>query len=264
MKNLVFDIDGTISFNGQTISPLIVDEIHNLSANFTIFFASARHPRDIIRILPQKLIDHAALVGANGSICMKDNTVLYKKTIDNTTVDTIIHLLSTYECSYLIDAVRGFYKSDIHHDFFEYITPFGSCDEQEISELKETGVLKFLILSSNDPDHQKLQSEIQTLPGISLHRHSDGTFDITASSVDKYTAIHESFHIKNNFICFGNDQNDLPLFQNSNHSFLIGDHEALRPYATEQILEYSEEKYIESIVRVLREHEIFNSVNSIG
>lgn len=248
MNNIVFDIDGTICFDGVSISPRIIEAIDKLDDNFNIFFASARHPRDIAQILPMEILDKSILIGANGAICKSNDKVVYKKCISQSHIDNIIHVLEENEASYLIDGVYGYLKSDIEHDFFQRIKPRGSCRESSIEELMDRGVLKFLILSSNDNNHDGLKADLDNFIDIELHNHSDGTFDITVPNVNKYVVLDKLYNIGNTFVCFGNDLNDLPLFQNAKYSYLIGEHEQLIPYASEQILESSEDAYIKSIV----------------
>ncbi|AXB34279.1 HAD family phosphatase [Vibrio campbellii] len=139
--NIVFDIDGTICFDGESISPIILDKIYELSFKNRIFFASARHPRDISRLLPEKLKKNSILVGANGAICQKYDSVIYSRPMSINTVDNILSILDSYECSYLIDGVQCYYKSVKKHRFFKVITPFDNCSEKGVNELKEIGVL---------------------------------------------------------------------------------------------------------------------------
>ncbi len=251
-NNIVFDIDGTICFDGENISPLLTDAIHTLGDDLNIFFASARHPRDIKHVLPRELSATSVSVGANGAICEKQGEILYKNTISQANVNTIIEILERHHFSYLIDGVRGYYQSDKEHDFFDKISPLGDDEESEISMLKEVGILKFLILSASIEDARDPVLEIDDLSGVSLHHHSDGTFDITASSIDKYSAIDKVYSVGDDFVCFGNDKNDLTLLQNSKYSFQIGEHKELTPYATEQIIGSSEEEYVQAILEALR------------
>lgn len=251
-RTLVFDIDGTLCFDGVSISPAILTEIENLSRHSAIFFASARHPRDMVRLLPDSLIQCSALIGANGAICKRGETVLYLRPIQNRDVDSIITILDRHHCAYLIDGVEGYHKSTITHHFFGCIAPEGSCRERSIIALQKVGIIKFLVLSSSAENFEALYTEILMIPGLSLHKHSDGTFDITIASTDKYIALHEAFGIEEDFICFGNDDNDLPLFKKSAYAFLVGDKETLAPYADEQIRGIHQEETIENIVSILQ------------
>ena len=52
--NFVFDIDGTLCFNGKTIDQAIVDALNKLLEHgHTITFASARPIRDLVPVLPK-------------------------------------------------------------------------------------------------------------------------------------------------------------------------------------------------------------------
>jgi Predicted hydrolases of the HAD superfamily len=63
----IFDVDGTLSFDGKTISPLINRAIKDLiDADNEVIFASARPIRDLLPMIPS-FTDHK-LIGANGAM----------------------------------------------------------------------------------------------------------------------------------------------------------------------------------------------------
>ena len=168
------------------------------------------------------------------------------------TVDNILSILDSYECSYLIDGVQCYYKSVKKHRFFKVITPFDNCSEKGVNELKEIGVLKFLILPCKEESHALALDKLELLPNISIHKHSDTSFDVTVSDVNKFIAINESCNIGSDFVFFGNDFNDLPLFENSSYSFLIGENNCLGIHANEKIEKCKIERgYTTSLINAL-------------
>ncbi len=249
--NIVFDIDGTLCFNGKDIHLLILEEISKLSSKFNIIFASARHPRDIARILPNDIKKSSILVGANGAVCEKNSEILYKKTIKNSTVERLVNILNKHKCSYLIDGVHGYYKSSIKHKFFKNITPYAQCTEQSIKKLYEVGILKILVLHSPVYDYDELIKDINKIEDINIHNHSDLSFDITICDIDKYNAIKSTLGIKNNFICFGNDLNDISLFKNSLYSLQVGKNVKLAFHAKETLLAYDGD-YTKALVSAIK------------
>ncbi|MGO5864836.1 HAD hydrolase family protein [Staphylococcus aureus] len=61
----VFDIDGTLCFNGKSIDPSIIDSLLQLQhAGHELIFASARPIRDLLPVLPEVFHQHT-LIGAN-------------------------------------------------------------------------------------------------------------------------------------------------------------------------------------------------------
>ena len=68
--NFIFDIDGTICFDGCSIDPSIKQRLFKLrQANHNVMFASARPIRDLLPVIPEFADD--TLIGGNGSIYLK-------------------------------------------------------------------------------------------------------------------------------------------------------------------------------------------------
>lgn len=64
----VFDIDGTLCFNGKSIDPSIVDALLQLqNSGHELIFASARPIRDLLPVLPEVFHQHT-LIGQSSSI----------------------------------------------------------------------------------------------------------------------------------------------------------------------------------------------------
>lgn len=63
--NFVFDIDGTLSFDGRTIAlPITQALTYLIRAHHKVVFASARPIRDLLPIIPE--FEHQPLIGGNG------------------------------------------------------------------------------------------------------------------------------------------------------------------------------------------------------
>jgi len=63
---IVFDVDGTICFNGQYIDELLINKIKEINKKYDVIFASARPIRDLIPVV--KEFKNEILIGGNGSI----------------------------------------------------------------------------------------------------------------------------------------------------------------------------------------------------
>ncbi|MBY0345558.1 MAG: HAD hydrolase family protein [Neisseriaceae bacterium] len=61
----VFDIDGTLTTDGQPISQRVGDGLLDLAQESTLIFASARPIRDMLPMLPVEL-HHCLMIGATG------------------------------------------------------------------------------------------------------------------------------------------------------------------------------------------------------
>lgn len=69
----VFDIDGTICFNGKFIESRLNQVIQQLNRQHDIIFASARPIRDLLPVVRD--YSNHWLIGGNGSIISKDGEI---------------------------------------------------------------------------------------------------------------------------------------------------------------------------------------------
>ncbi|AOO98670.1 putative hydrolase [Staphylococcus aureus] len=77
----VFDIDGTLCFDGRLIDQTIIDTLLQLQHDgHELIFASARPIRDLLPVLPSVFHQHT-LIGANGAMishfCYQTNSYRY-------------------------------------------------------------------------------------------------------------------------------------------------------------------------------------------
>ena len=72
--NFIFDIDGTICFDGNHIDQSIKNRLMQLNdENHKVIFASARPIRDLLPVIPE-FADYT-LIGGNGSIISKNGQI---------------------------------------------------------------------------------------------------------------------------------------------------------------------------------------------
>lgn len=72
--NFIFDIDGTICFDGCSIDSSIKQRLFKLrQANHNVILASARPIRDLLPVIPEFADD--TLIGGNGSIISKNGQI---------------------------------------------------------------------------------------------------------------------------------------------------------------------------------------------
>lgn len=96
--------------------------------------------------------------------------------------------------------------------------------------------MKFLVLRQNSEScSTKLLSELSEFQGIAIHLHSDGSFDLTADQVNKYLPVRSVLNISDDYVCFGNDLNDLPLFVHGRCAIQVGHHADLEKFSHIQI-----------------------------
>ncbi|WP_249630629.1 HAD hydrolase family protein [Streptococcus uberis] len=76
IKYLVFDLDGTIVFDGKAIEASLLELLRQLQEKYHLIFASARPIRDMLPLLGD--FEKSDLIGANGSM-YRQNQLIHLK-----------------------------------------------------------------------------------------------------------------------------------------------------------------------------------------
>lgn len=127
------------------------------------------------------------------------------------------------------------------------VDPHKLANRVEIDQIES--FIKIVVLSCNN--FEELSERITQLD-VTIHYHSaEDILDITYKEVNKMAALEQSGLSLETFICFGNDMNDLPLFQKAHHSVVIGEYEPLLMIAKDQIL--VDEQVEKNIISKLQE-----------
>lgn len=230
--NFIFDIDGTICFQGKPVSPKILDALFELKqAGHLIGFASARPCRDMLPVLDERFYD-GLLIGGNGAMTYYERKLIHLFEISRPLYEHMVDIFEQFQASYLVDlAWDYYYKGTESHPFLQKVDPgrLGRRVERDSVEL----VAKVLVTECEDA--QALKAKIKQLD-LNIHQHSDEqVLDMTAISVDKMKALQQFGIQPREFICFGNDTNDIPMFKEARHAVMIGEHSELSAYAAEKI-----------------------------
>ncbi|MED4784768.1 HAD family hydrolase [Brevibacillus choshinensis] len=228
----IFDLDGTICFKGKPISTRILDCLLEIEREgHSVGFASARPCRDMLPVLDERFTNHL-LIGANGAMTYYQGKLLGHTPIPDHLANEIISILRDHRAQFLIDDKWDYaHNCGGAHPFLSHVDPRQSASRIDFDQLD--AVLKILILSGDRFD--ELSARMKQLD-VSLHFHSaEGILDLTYKGVNKFAALQRFDLVGEPFICFGNDMNDVCLFDQAQHSVLIGDYEPLLPLATEKI-----------------------------
>ena len=98
---LVFDLDGTIVFNGYEIEANILEKLRQLDEKVKIIFASARPIRDMLPLLED--FPDNDLIGGNGSIVRMKQGIFPTQTITPNSVEKIVTFIQLRGLEYIID-----------------------------------------------------------------------------------------------------------------------------------------------------------------
>ncbi|MDJ0933569.1 HAD-IIB family hydrolase [Breoghania sp.] len=220
---LVFDIDQTICFDRYTIPPTIHRAIMRAKADNRIVFASARHPRDMYRVPGEELAEDAWLIGCNGAIAFQDHKVSYARPLQWELTGRILELLEETGTSYLADGIfTSCREPETGHALLDEVTGFGRFHITRSADMDRAEVIKILFLPGigADPD---LMARLDAFNGVDVHRHRDGSIDITVSGIDKWAYLSRLKTDDRAFAAFGDDTNDLMMLRAVRFNVVVGD-----------------------------------------
>lgn len=124
----VFDIDGTLCFDGRLIDQTIIDTLLQLQHDgHELIFASARPIRDLLPVLPSVFHQHT-LIGANGAMISQQSKISVIKPIHTDTYHHIFKIIQKYELDYIIDDDWNYAAQlDAENAIFERLDPNNSA-----------------------------------------------------------------------------------------------------------------------------------------
>nr|WP_106782001.1 HAD family hydrolase [Lysinibacillus timonensis] len=235
--NFVFDIDGTLCFDGKTIDISIIEALNELSTfGHEIIFASARPIRDLVPVLPPHL-KKGKLVGGNGCF-ISDNEGIKANHFVSELMEQLHIIIQNHQLTYLADGEWDYaFTGSTDHPIYKNIN-HSTAKNYPIMELQK--ICK-LVLFKPSPT---VIEELQQLPVcITSYKHEDA-IDISPLGINKVYGL-EQLQVKE-FIAFGNDSNDQCLFENARYSVCVGDNE-VHKYASIKI---SKDDVAETIVEL--------------
>lgn len=222
---MVFDVDGTLSFDGTSIAEDIVEALVAASHKHRIVFASARPLRDLAPIVPAA-VSSAWLVGANGALRSGPSgvTSTHFSAETRARLDSII---AGHRLTHLIDGEWDYsYTGDGGDSVIAKVNRAGANNVPASS----LGVyVKALVFAPTRETTRALHSL-----GLTVTEHSaEHVIDLAPTGIDKATGVAAlAGHVP--FIAFGNDANDVSLFRSAARSYCVGVHPAGQ-HATERI-----------------------------
>ncbi|UMT79396.1 Cof-type HAD-IIB family hydrolase [Staphylococcus roterodami] len=219
----VFDIDGTLCFNGKSIDSSIIDALLQLqNAGHELIFASARPIRDLLPVLPEVFHQHT-LIGANGAMISQQSNISVIKPIQAYTYHHILRIIQKYELDYIIDDDWNYAaKLDAENAIFERLDPHKLASCTNVANIDTP--IKIILLNIEPPQITSILNELnkyhQELEII--HHSNEFNIDITAQNINKYTALQYIYGKDVEYIAFGNDHNDIIMLQYATNGYIVG------------------------------------------
>ncbi|MCA0148410.1 MULTISPECIES: HAD family hydrolase [Rossellomorea] len=255
----VFDLDGTICFKGKPISTRIVQCLLELKSDgHEVLFASARPIRDMLPVLDARFHSFP-LIGGNGSLLYHKGEVIHSTSFHEKDLKKIYGLIEQYKSTYLIDSEWDYaYTGPLDHPILNFLDPDNLAQRHPVASLNS--IVKILLLSASN--FQELIDELQDLDIVVNIHTNENVVDISPFNIHKWSALSEFGVDEGDFIAFGNDANDINMFQKAKHAVMIGYHEGLSSFADEQIPLTGD--YEEEIIRKLKELTLVYNDITIG
>ncbi|MFF5995096.1 HAD family hydrolase [Lysinibacillus sp. KU-BSD001] len=224
--NFVFDLDGTICFQGQPLEEHICAALDLLLRNgHQVIFASARPIRDMLPVLQEKY-HTCAMVGGNGAFTYRQGTVNVTY-FSNETTRILKDVIKQFRLTYLADSDWDYaYTGSTNHPIYRNIDPQKRAVHKGLDELNE--ICKLVLFSPPN----EVKEVVKKLPVNVFEHHAEDILDISPMHIDKISGLHRLQIYE--FIAFGNDANDACLFEQAVYSVCVGNH-PVSEKATEQI-----------------------------
>lgn len=213
--NFVFDLDGTLCFDGQTIAPAIQNALHKLSAQENeIIFASARPIRDMISLIPSEF-KRGKLVGGNGCFTYDDGDITTTY-LEPDLIASLKAIILKHNLTYLADGEWDFsFTGSQEHQIYKNI------DQTTAKNIAFNELEKVCKLVLFNPTTAVLD-ELAGLPILVTAYKNENAIDVSPLGINKVAGLRQ-LNITE-FIAFGNDSNDQCLFDNAIQSICIGEH----------------------------------------
>lgn len=228
----VFDLDGTICFRGEPVTETILSCLEEItSEGHEVIFASARPIRDMLPVLNERFHKYA-LIGGNGSLICKEGVTTHIECFAEEQTRRLLLLIEEHEATYLIDSEWDYaYTGPVNHSILSKVDTSQLAKRVAVESLNS--IVKILILSANNME--ELAGKLVDL-GVVIHRHRDeDVIDVSPQGIHKWNALQQLGVEEKQYIAFGNDANDIPMFKEAMHSVMIGYHKDLAIHATETI-----------------------------
>lgn len=240
--HFIFDIDGTICFDGQTIERRIEQALQRcLALGHSVTFASARPIRDLLPVLPTSL-QHCSCIGGNGAF-LRQQQGIRVTAFSEEIKEQLQQIITQHQLTYLVDSDWDYcYTGSEQHVLFQRIDPLNSAQNKVLTELTQWTKL---ILFTNDA---QVFAQVQQL-GVACYVHDgEQLIDISPANISKWHAAKQLGMTSDSVIAFGNDQNDLSLFQHAHQSVCVGSH-AVGQAATMRITRFDVAQTIQELAQ---------------
>ncbi|CCK20040.1 HAD-IIB family hydrolase [Pseudolactococcus laudensis] len=209
MAILVFDLDGTIVFDGVQIKPELLAILKTLNHHHNIIFASARPIRYMLPLLSD--FPNNDLIGGNGSMVRRNGCIEVTATIDADSARQIVAKIVSEKLDYIID---------YDWDYTAKVAPdhliWQKLDTNQLAQnipLQFDNVSKIITFNTSE--------DFKFLFPDALYHTDVQEMVFTGKNINKYTTL-KTLIGDFAYTAFGNDRNDIDLLNHAETAFQIG------------------------------------------
>ncbi len=245
------DLDGTLLRSDKTISKEDWEMLEFLGEHGILrVVATGRNYRKVKEVIPEHApFDYVAFSTGAGIFDCRNNELLYKKNIAQTTVNKINEMLVEKRLNFYVfkgipeNSFCWYYRGEHICEEFERYYSFHHAYASLLPENSEidTDACQFLVIFENADDYSQLKAELEShFEDIKVLRASSPLetgyvwMEIFHNSVSKGNAIRYLCDLHgiphNSTFSIGNDYNDLELLDFTSISYLVDNSpEELKP-----------------------------------
>lgn len=230
----VFDLDGTLCFDGETISEDIKTSLKTAERfGHRIAFATARSYRDCLKVLGDDL-SQETVIGLNGGLAYRDGRIIYHNQIDQQAYKAVLSWCQRRQLPFFIDDELNYSGQEVERfTFYRFVDPLGIAKQLAVEEMITP--IKMVVDLSKDEDFvDDMCQDLFCLNQLTVFYHDvEKYLYITPRGTTKAEAVKALYH--SDFVAFGNDDNDRNLFEQSTYSVQVGNYASLMGVSDEQI-----------------------------
>lgn len=232
--HFVFDLDGTICFDGFTIEASIKEALGQApDFGHELLFASARSYRDCIDVLGESLSQNM-VIGLNGGVVYDKGKLFTYHRLDKSVFQRTIDFCNHYHIPYFVDDDFNYASHRAHKiPFIKSVDPLSLATALDITQLHHP-IKMVLYMGEHEELLPLLVDELKKVgfANISYHENEKCLY-LNPDGITKASTLSQI--IGNQFVAFGNDKNDIDMFKLAQYSVQIGDYHLLKDYADEQV-----------------------------
>lgn len=228
IRMIGLDLDGTLLRRDQTVSEGNLQALRKcVEQGIQIYLISGR-PYCFTKMIAQQIHERVKVISSNGGI-YEIGTQCIEQWIEPYCLHQIIEVLKREEHAHAF--FKGKYEFFTHEPYDErflydhmndrlpadvQVKSFTDMSWEELSR-NVHDIAKILVYDMNAQRLLKARGQIECIENTTVTNYQPISFDITAGGVNKGNAIKavlQALHLKKEeFMAFGDAQNDLPMFQ---------------------------------------------------